>query len=117
LRHTGASHIAFKVDAFSAADTDVDVVSVYPHMHLLGTKTKVEAKLADGTTVCMIDVPQYDFNWQGQYVYKTPLHIAVGGVLHVESHFDNSTDNWHNPTPRRKTCAGANRRPTRCAWR
>ncbi|MEA2345246.1 MAG: hypothetical protein QOF63_3415, partial [Thermoanaerobaculia bacterium] len=50
-----------------------------------------------GTTVCMIDVPQYDFNWQGQYVYKTPLHIAVGGVIHVESHFDNSTDNRHNP--------------------
>jgi mono/diheme cytochrome c family protein len=87
-----------KVDAFEATDTDIDIVSVYPHMHLLGTKTNVEARLPDGTTVCMIDVPQYDFNWQGQYVYTTPLHIGAGGVIHIESHFDNSTDNWHNPS-------------------
>jgi hypothetical protein len=87
-----------KVDAFGGADDDIDIVSIYPHMHLLGTKMKVEAKLADGTTACMIDVPQYDFNWQGQYVYKTPLHLARGGQLHIEAHFDNSTGNWHNPS-------------------
>lgn len=87
-----------KVDAFGGADDAIDIVSVYPHMHLLGTKMKVEAKLADGTTVCMINVPQYDFNWQGQYVYKTPLHLARGGQIHIEAHFDNSTGNWHNPS-------------------
>ncbi|MEA2240240.1 MAG: hypothetical protein QOC81_4964 [Thermoanaerobaculia bacterium] len=87
-----------KVEAFGGADDDLDIVSVYPHMHLLGTRMKVEAKLANGTTACMIDVPQYDFNWQGQYVYKTPLHLARGGVIHIESHFDNSTANWHNPS-------------------
>src|SRR3954463_14326981 len=31
-----------KVEAFGGADEDLDIVSVYPHMHLLGTKIKVE---------------------------------------------------------------------------
>ncbi len=87
-----------KVEAFSTAGDDIDIVSVYPHMHLLGTSMKVEALLADGTRACMIDVPQYDFNWQGQYVYKTPLHLPRGGRIHIEAHFDNSTANWHNPS-------------------
>jgi hypothetical protein len=86
------------VEALGSTDDDIDIVSVYPHMHLLGTKMKVEARLADGTTACMIDVPQYDFNWQGQYVYRTPLHLGRGGVLHIEAHFDNSSANFHNPS-------------------
>jgi hypothetical protein len=86
-----------KVEAIGSADDDIDIVSVYPHMHLLGTKIKVEARLADGTTACMIDVPQYEFNWQGQYVYKTPLHLARSGAIHIEAHYDNSTGNLNNP--------------------
>jgi hypothetical protein len=87
-----------KVEAFGSAGEDIDIVSVYPHMHLLGTTMKIEAQLPDGTTACMIDVPRYDFNWQGQYVYKTPLHLGRGGALHIEAHFDNSPANLHNPS-------------------
>jgi hypothetical protein len=86
-----------KVEAFGAADEAIDIVSVYPHMHLVGTSIKVEAQMPDGSTACMVDVPRYDFNWQGAYVYRTPLHIPLGGRIRVESHYDNSTDNLHNP--------------------
>ena len=101
----------------AARTTTSTIVSVYPHMHLLGTKIKVEAKLADGTTACMIDVPQYDFNWQGQYVYTTPLHLARGGRSTSNRTSTTRPTTGTTRTRRPKTCAGAKRRPTRCAWR
>lgn len=86
-----------KVEAYGASDEDIEVVAVYPHMHLLGTSIKVEAITADGTVQCMIDVPQYEFNWQGAYVYRTPLPLQRGGVIHVVAHYDNSAENLRNP--------------------
>jgi hypothetical protein len=86
-----------RVEAFGSADQELEIISVYPHMHLLGTKMKVEMILPDGSTQCMVNVPQYEFKWQQQYVYRTPMKLAAGARLHIDSHFDNSADNFRNP--------------------
>jgi hypothetical protein len=87
-----------RVDAFGRTGIDIEIVSIYPHMHLLGSSMKIEAQMPGAASQCMIEVPQYDFNWQGQYVYRTPFAIPSGGSIHVEAHFDNSTDNPRNPS-------------------
>jgi hypothetical protein len=86
-----------RVEAFGTADQELEIISVYPHMHLLGTKMKVEMLQPDGTEQCMVNVPQYEFKWQQQYVYKTPMILPAGARLHIDSHFDNSADNFRNP--------------------
>jgi hypothetical protein len=47
----------------------------------------------------LLDVPQYDFNWQNSFILSQPRHIPAGSVLHCTAHFDNSAGNLANPDP------------------
>jgi hypothetical protein len=44
-------------------------------------------------------VPDYNFNWQQNYILKEPLDIPAGSKLIVEGTFDNSYQNPINPDP------------------
>jgi hypothetical protein len=70
---------------------------VAPHMHLLGRRMHVTATLPAGSQKCLINVDDWDFNWQGMYQYKDPVAIPSNTKLAVEAYYDNSTDNWRNP--------------------
>ncbi|HZI67835.1 MAG TPA: ascorbate-dependent monooxygenase [Thermoanaerobaculia bacterium] len=75
----------------------VHVLNVTPHMHLLGKTMKVTATLPDGRQVCLVDVPDWDFHWQGTYTYKTPVALPFGTRIDLSAHYDNSSENDHNP--------------------
>jgi hypothetical protein len=75
----------------------VHVWLVAPHMHLLGKKMNVTATLPNGTKECLININDWDFNWQGQYRYAQSIALPVGTKLGVEAFFDNSSDNLRNP--------------------
>ena len=68
-------------------------------MHLRGKSFRYTAKYPDGTTEILLDVPNYDFNWQNGYHLKEPKRIPAGTVLQCVAHFDNSEDNIANPDP------------------
>lgn len=84
---------------------DVILVGIVPHMHLLGRAMKVTATRPDGEVQTLIDVPQWNYNWQDEYYYEQPFALPAGTVLSVEAAFDNSADNPVNPSspPRRVT--------------
>ena len=75
----------------------VHVLNVTPHMHLLGRKMTVTATLSDGRQVCVVNVPDWDFHWQGTYTYKTPLALPFGARLDLTARYDNSVGNPENP--------------------
>ncbi|MEO8027672.1 MAG: ascorbate-dependent monooxygenase [Bryobacteraceae bacterium] len=77
---------------------DVEVTGVTPHMHLLGREMKVTATLPDGTVTPMIWIRDWDFNWQGQYVYRDPILFPKGTRFEVTAVYDNSTANPKNPS-------------------
>jgi hypothetical protein len=70
---------------------------IAPHMHLLGKKMRVEMTLPNGTKECLIDIEDWDFNWQGAYRYKEPVSVPVGARLGLTAYFDNSSSNPNNP--------------------
>jgi hypothetical protein len=76
---------------------DVDVFGITPHAHYLGTDMQVNAVLLDGTTQHLIRIKDWDFNWQGQYRYKEPVHLPQGTRVELEYVYDNSENNPHNP--------------------
>ena len=77
--------------------TDLTMVAVIPHMHLLGRETKVTATLPDGTLVPLVWIKDWNFNWQDQYHLAPPRRFPKGTRLHVEVVYDNSEKNPLNP--------------------
>lgn len=77
--------------------TNVTLLGVMPHMHLLGHDMIVTATLPDGQKKLLVNVPDWDFNWQTIYMYKNPIHLPKGASIDLVAHYDNSTDNPRNP--------------------
>ena len=77
---------------------EVIMVGVVPHMHLLGKAMKVTATLPDKSVKTLIDIQNWNYNWQDEYYYERPFKLPAGPRLHVEAVFDNSADNPSNPS-------------------
>ena len=76
------------------------MLNLFPHMHTRGQAFKYEVIGATGKdTTTILDVPNYNFNWQTYYAFKKPLEIAAGAKLRVTAKYNNSTDNPFNPDP------------------
>jgi hypothetical protein len=60
-------------------------------MHLHGTDIKVSVERAGGDSTCAIDIPHWNFHWQGFYYYRQPITVAAGDVAHLACSFDNSS--------------------------
>ncbi|WP_153555791.1 redoxin domain-containing protein [Roseimaritima sediminicola] len=74
------------------------LLGIAPHMHVRGKSFRLSAQRGDSQQL-LLDVPQYDFNWQHNYVLSEPLPLADVDRLAFRSVFDNSADNPNNPDP------------------
>jgi hypothetical protein len=77
---------------------DVDLFGITPHAHYLATDMQATAYLPDGTAKPLIRIKDWDFNWQGQYRYKEPVHLPQGTRIEIQYVYDNSDRNPHNPS-------------------
>jgi hypothetical protein len=75
----------------------ISIVSICPHMHLLGKSYKVWAITAGQDSIPLIDIPHWDFHWQKYYTYPSIQVLPPGTVIHSEGWYDNTTNNVHNP--------------------
>lgn len=76
----------------------MSLISICPHMHYLGKSYKVWAETPDGSTIPLIDIPQWDFNWQRYYSFPYVEYLPSGTTLHSEGVYDNTVNNPHNPS-------------------
>jgi hypothetical protein len=95
-----------EVHSVFVADQDMDVISLFPHMHLRGKDMTMTANYPDGRRETLLSVPQYDFNWQLFYYPKTALRLPRATRLEVVAHYDNSSGNKKNPNPNRSVHFG-----------
>ncbi len=77
---------------------DVSLVNIAPHMHLLGKHWEVWVETPDGDRINLINVPEWDFNWQGSYSFDRFKVVPAGSVVHAVASYDNTTDNPNNPS-------------------
>lgn len=70
---------------------------IAPHMHLLGRSMSVTATPPGGPPRCLVNVPDWDFHWQGFYAYKTPVPVPLFSTLALAATYDNSAANPENP--------------------
>jgi len=76
---------------------DARLVSFMPHMHVRGKAVEIMAFYPDGTAERVLNVPQYDFNWQTTYEYGEYKFVPKGTRLEMTAWWDNSAENETNP--------------------
>ena len=85
----------------------VDLLSVYPHAHFLGKEMRAFATLPDGSVKSLLHIEHWDFHWQQDYRYASPISLPRGTKVSMRYTFDNSAANKHNPnTPPKRVQAG-----------
>jgi len=95
----------YAVESSYKLPVDVEVLSVLPHMHYLGKEAHAWAELPDGTQREMLLIKRWNFDWQGDYRYTSPIVLPSGTTLRMRYTYDNSAGNPRNPNhpPRRVT--------------
>ena len=70
------------------------IVSVMPHMHVLGTSIDLW-RVRDGQETCIVQVDDWEFNWQQFYDLKDDefIELAPGDELRFTCTYDNSAAN------------------------
>jgi hypothetical protein len=94
---------------------NMTVLTVNPHMHLLGREFTAYAYSDDKSdTIPLIRIPDWDFRWQYFYTYEQALIIPKDYTIEVEAVFDNTIENPFNPHSPPKTLseAGKNMKTT-----
>lgn len=76
---------------------DISVLTVNPHLHLLGKSITAFAIKPNGDTIKIIHIGRWDFRWQFYYTFPTMLKIPRGSVIKVIAVFDNTSANPLNP--------------------
>ena len=88
-----------EVDSEIEFTEDSHIVSLLPHTHLRGKSWEYHVVYPDGRNEVILSVPNYDFNWQTQYVFAKPLAVPKGTHLVGIAHYDNSAAKKTNPDP------------------
>jgi tetratricopeptide (TPR) repeat protein len=76
----------------------VSLHSVYPHAHYVCKRMSATATLPDGSRRKLFAIEDWDFDWQDEYRYRTPLRLPAGTRLDIAYTYDNSLANENNPT-------------------
>lgn len=76
---------------------DISLLGAFPHMHLIGTSIKSYGILPTGDTDKYINIPKWDFHWQGFYMFRKLKKVPGGTVVRAEATYDNTTANPENP--------------------
>lgn len=88
---------ALELSAVGGSFMAGEIVGMTPHMHNLGIKLDVKLTRPDGTEECLVNVDEWAFEWQFDYMYRPDAYVAVGpdDVLTVTCMYDNSPE--HQP--------------------
>ncbi len=78
-------------------DKDVLLYSLLPHAHFRGKAMEFRAVYADGKEEVLLSVPNYDFNWQTDYILDEPKLLPAGTKIVHTTAWDNSATNPANP--------------------
>ena len=71
-------------------DDDSLALGVTGHMHLRGRSITISLNPGTAQAETLLDIPRWDFQWQGQYWFKEPVRIRSGDEVRITCVYDNS---------------------------
>jgi FlgD Ig-like domain len=76
---------------------DMSIFATFPHGHKITSAIKDYAYTATDT-IPLINIPKWDFNWQGYYTFKNMVKVPAGYKLKAIHDYDNTSANPFNPS-------------------
>jgi len=89
---------------------DSELSFMSPHMHKLGKEMRIWYQPKEkGARELLLELKNWDFNWQLRYYPKESVFLEKGSSLYIETVHDNSAGNRNNPfSPPRDIFLGEN---------
>ncbi len=78
--------------------TNASLIGIGPHMHLIGQSIECFARTLQGDTIPLIRIPDWDFHWQGSYLFQQVQKMPIGAKVHAYATYDNTLNNDQNPS-------------------
>lgn len=78
-------------------NTDKSLISICPHMHLIGKSYKVWMVTPDNESVPLVYVDNWDYHWQFYYTYPFIQKIPAGSTFYSEVVYDNTATSQYQP--------------------
>lgn len=78
-------------------ENPITLLTINPHLHLLGKSFLAYAIKPNGDTVKLISIPKWNFRWQYFYTFKKAQVLPAGSKIIAIAEFDNTEKNIHNP--------------------
>ena len=100
-----------EVKAFTTklvVDRDISVLTINPHMHLLGKSFEAFAETPDGRKIPLVKIPKWEFRWQYFYTFPKLLKVPKGSTITVLGIYDNTAENPNNPSSPPREVIGTN---------
>lgn len=96
-------------NSFSGVFNNFTILSVFPHMHLIGKEIESYAVTPASDTIPFIKIPHWDFEWQDFYWFEYMKKIPLGTEIFGRGIYNNTASNEHNPfNPPQNITAGLN---------
>lgn len=87
----------FQIHGNYVLPIDVRGVEIGGHAHYICREMVMSAKLPDGKSLLLLQIDDWDLDWQDQYQFATPQVLPKGTELSVTITYDNSANNPENP--------------------
>ncbi len=85
-------------EKYKITGSDLSLISVFPHMHKVGSAINAFNVSSTGDTTKLIDIPKWSFHWQGFYNFQKLIHVKKSSTFWSEATYDNTTANPDNPS-------------------
>ena len=77
--------------------TDLSLIQILPHSHLLGKSWEIYSVNPSNDTTRIIKINDWDFDWQNFYTPEYMIPIYSGSTLYMTAIYDNTSNNLDNP--------------------
>jgi hypothetical protein len=88
----GLREVSTTIEATVGEDQRYTILGAFPHMHRLGRSLRVE-RLSDfaDSNVCVLDVPNWNFEWQEFFFYQEPMLFVPGDRVRLTCTYDTTS--------------------------
>jgi len=92
----------------TVVDRDISLLTLNPHMHMLGQSFEAFAETPDGQRIPLVKIPKWNFRWQYFYTFPKLVKVPKGSTIKVTGTYDNTVDNPNNPFSPPREVIGTN---------